>query len=206
MTHPFHHHREHQVEHRRIHKVLEEHGHEAKKHSHGKAFSKVTSKSAAMEHDGMACGGTAAPKRYAKGGRVKHGGKKGGHQTNIAIVVPHHAAGGAPGAPMGGPPPGLPPGGPPGMPPGGAPPGGPPGMPPGGPPGMPPGMMPHARGGAVAKAGGGAIGGEATKANIAKWSARASKNSYASGGGLPTAGAATGVGRLESAEMVKRKK
>ena len=76
-------------------------------------------------------------------------------------------------------------------------------MPPGGPPGMPPpgGMpgMPRARGGRT-------IGGEATKGNIEKWSARASKNSFARGGGLPKAGAATGVGRLEEANMVKRKK
>jgi hypothetical protein len=261
MTHPYHMHREHQVEHRRIHKILEEAPAEHKKHSHSKAFSKVTSKSAAMAHDGMACGGTASPKRYAKGGRVKkaeggptsppggnppprpsgdtkeigdafssmmgskstmarrpgkaaggavgsfakggkvkHGGKKAGHQTNIAIVMPHHPAaatpmpagppGGPAGAMPGGPPP-LPPGGP-----GGAPPGPGPGMPPPG--GMP--GMPRARGGKAY------IAGEASKAaNIGKWSARAHANSYARGGGLPDAGAASGVGREEKAG-VRRKK
>jgi hypothetical protein len=203
MAHPYHAHREHQVEHRRIHKVLEEHGHEAKAHSHSKAFSKVTSKSAAMAHDGLACGGTASPKRYARGGKVpgfaKGGhvkGKKGGHQTNIAIVMPHHPAGG-PTPPMAGPP---------GGPPGGMP-GGPPPLPTGGPPGPGPGMpppggmpgMPRARGGR-------AIGGEATKENISKWSARASANSYASGGRLPDAGSFSGVERKEMTHIMKGKK
>lgn len=48
--------------------------------------------------------------------------------------------------------------------------------------------------------GGRAIGGEATPENLAKWSARAASNSYARGGALPTAGAATGVGRLQKAD------
>jgi hypothetical protein len=205
MAHPYHAHREHQVEHRRIHKVLEEAPAEHKKHSHGNAFSKVNSKSAAMAHDEMACGGTASPKRYARGGKVdgfaKGGhvkGKKGGHQTNIAIVMPHHPAGGmAP--PPGGAPGGMPPGGPPPMPPPGA------GGPPGGPPGMPPpgGMpgMPRARGGRANH-----IGGEATKGNIEKWSARASANSYASGGRLPTAGSFSGVARKQMTHIEKAKK
>lgn len=200
MAHPYHMHREHQVEHRRIHKILEEHGPESKTHSKSHAFSKVTSKSAAEAHDKMACGGS-TPKRYARGGKVKHGK---GHQTNIAIVVPHHpgATGTPPGAgPTGGPPPG----GPPLLPPPGAGPGGPPGMPPpGGPPGMPPPGMPmRAKGGRIAKARGGGIDGESTKANINAWANRASKNSYKRGGRLPDAGAATGVARLEQAGKKK---
>jgi hypothetical protein len=47
--------------------------------------------------------------------------------------------------------------------------------------------------------GGRAIGGDASPENLAKWSARASANSYARGGALPTAGAMTGVGRLQKA-------
>lgn len=194
MAHSHHMHREHQVSHRRVSKILEEHGSEAKMHSKSPAFSKVTSKSAAEAHDKLACGG-AAPKRFARGGKVKHGK---GHQTNIAIVVPHHPATPPGAGPTGGPPPGGPPplggapGGPPGMPPGMAP-------PPGGPPGMPPGMPMRARGGGVKKAGGGSIDGESTKGDIAKWGARAAKNSYFRGG------AATGVGREEKAARMKGK-
>ncbi len=50
----------------------------------------------------------------------------------------------------------------------------------------------YARGGKV-------IGGDATPENIAKWSERAASNSYARGGALPTAGAMSGVGRLQKA-------
>jgi len=179
-------HREHQVSHRRVNKILEEHGPEAKMHAKGHAFSKVTSKTAAENHDNY-CSGGSAPQRYARGGKVKHGK---GHQTNIAIVMPHHPAGMTPptAGPTGGPPPGGPPplaGGPPGMPPGMPPPGA------GGPPGMPPGMPMRARGGRT-------IGGDATKANIKAWSKRASDNSYARGG--MTAGALSGEGRLQKAK------
>jgi hypothetical protein len=77
---------------------------------------------------------------------------------------------------------------------GGPPPMPPPGMPPGGPQGMPPPGM-RARGGRA-----GYIEGESTKANIGKWGARTSKNSYFRGG------AATGVGREEKAGHMKRGK
>lgn len=191
MAHSHHHHREHQVAHRRVHELLKHEPAGAKHHAGGGAFSQVTSKTAAEHHDGHHAPGHKGAKRYARGGKVK-GGK--GHQTNVNIVIPHHQA--AP-PPM--------PGGPPMMPPGGAPggaPGGPPMMPPpgaGGPPGMPPGM--HARGGAVKKAGGGYISGEAKNpANLKKWSKRASDNSYFRGG------AASGVGREEKAEHMKRGK
>ena len=193
MAHSHHMHREHQVSHRRVDHILKHEPEGAKEHAHRPAFSKVTSKTAAVHH-GSKVSGDAAPKRFARGGKVK--GHK-GHQTNI-IVVPHHQAAPSAGpmaAPAGPPPPGagLPP-----RPPMGGPPGAPPGMPPGGPPGMPPGMPPpgmRARGGRT-----GHIDGEATKGNIAKWSKHASKNSYYTGG------AATGVGREEKAHRRARGK
>jgi hypothetical protein len=186
MAHSHHLHREHQVSHRRVHHILKEEPAGAKEHNKSHAFSKVTSKSAAQSHDATyACGGK-TPKRFARGGKVK--GK--GHQTNIAIVVPHHgAAAPAPGGPAGMPPPPM------GGPPGGAP-GGPPMPPPGAggpPPGMPPGMP-------MRKSGGRVIDGESTKGNIEQWSKRASTNSYFRGG------AASGVGREEKAEHQKRRK
>jgi hypothetical protein len=49
------------------------------------------------------------------------------------------------------------------------------------------------------RARGGKIDGEGTKADDKKWSARAKANSYFRGG------AATGVGREEKAEHMKRK-
>jgi hypothetical protein len=179
--HSHHHHREHQVAHRRVAKVLEESHPSADKHAHGGGFSKVTSKSAAMHH-ASSVHGHKAPKRYARGGKVKHEGK-GGHTTNIAIVMPHKGAG--TGAPMAGAPPGgAPPmSGPPPMP------GGPPGA--GGPPGMPP-MPMHKRGGKVHD-------GESTKGNLKEWAARAKGNSFFRGG------AATGVGREEKAAHQRRK-
>ena len=120
--------------------------------------------------------GKKAPGRYARGGKVK------GHRTNIAIVVPQKSSP-TPGPQAGaaGPPPMAAPAPP--MPPPGA--GGPP-------PGGPPGMPMRARGGKVA--------GEATKANVKKWDKHAAANSYKRGGGLPTAGAESGVGRLQKAK------
>jgi hypothetical protein len=187
MAHSHHHHREHQVSHRRVHHILKHEPDGAKQHAHRHAFSKITSKTAAEHHDAQVSGKKAV-KRYKRGGKVK------GHQTNIAIVMPHHQGAPSPGGPgpMAGPPPGLPPGlgGGPGGPP-------PPGAGPGGPP-MPPPMM-HKRGGKV-------IDGESTKADIKKWGKRAKSESYARGGAAwQTAGAATGVGREEQARHMKKK-
>ena len=181
--HSHHHHREHQVGHRRVHHILKGEPAGAKKHNHSHAFSKVTSKSAAEHHNSGGCVGSKAPKRYARGGRTK--GRK-GQQTNIAIVMPHKGQGAPGGLPM---PPGAagPPGGAPPMPL----PGGPPGMPPGGPPPM------RARGGRTKEP---RIDGESTEGNIAAWGKRASANSYFRGG------AASGVGREEKAEHIKRRK
>lgn len=174
-NHPYNQHREQQVAHRRVNTILSGSPAGAKKHAEGQAFSKITSKSAAVRDDDVR--GHSAPKRYASGGKVKAKG-----DTTINIVIP---GGGKP--PM--PPPPMPIGGPPPGPgPGLPPPGGMPGMPPGGPP---PGMP--------MRASGGRVDGLATKAGIAKSAARAKANSYMRGG------AATGVGREEKAESAKRK-
>ena len=61
------------------------------------------------------------------------------------------------------------------------------------PPGMPAGPQLRARGGRT-------IDGEATEGNIKAWGKRASANSYFRGG------AASGVGREEKAEHIKRRK
>lgn len=124
-NHPYNQHREQQVAHRRVDTILNGSPSGAKQHAQGPAYSKITSKSAAMRDDDVR--GHSAPSRFARGGKVRGKG-----DTNIAIVMP---GGGKPplagGAPMLGPPPGAP-----GIPPPGAmppPPGGPP-MPMGGPP------------------------------------------------------------------------
>lgn len=155
MAHPYHSHREYQASHRRVGTRLKDHPDGATKHATGKAFSNVTSKTAAASHDSKV-EGKSSPKRYARGGKVK------GSTTNIAIVLPG-GKGEAPDMPMP-----MPPmaGGPPPMPG----PGGPPGMPPGLPPGMP------------MRASGGRVGGESTKENIAKMASRAKANSYFRGG------------------------
>ena len=153
-NHPYNQHREQQVAHRRVNTILNGSPAGAKKHAEGHAFSKLTSKSAAARDDEVA--GKSAPKRFARGGKVKGKG-----DTNIAIVLP--GGGKGDGMPMaGGPPmpgPGLPP------------PGGMPGMPPGGPP---PGMP--------MRASGGRIGGTATEGNLKQWGKRAAANSYFRGG------------------------
>lgn len=109
--HPFHAHREYQASHRRVGERLKGEPEGATKHATGKAFSNVTSKTAAASHDSKV-EGKSSPKRYARGGKVK------GSTTNIAIVLPG-GKGEAPDMPMppmaGGPPP-MPPGMPPGMP------------------------------------------------------------------------------------------
>lgn len=186
MAHSHHGHREHQVAHRRVGHILKDEPSGAKKHADGGAFSKVTSKSAAESHDSKVAG-QSSPKRYARGGKVK------GSTTNIAIVLPG-AGKGAPGAGPAGALAAAPP-----MPPMGGPggPGGPGPMAP--PPGMPPGLPMRASGGRVKKASGGSIDGEDTEADQKAWSKRAKDNSYFRGG------AATGVGRQEKAERMKRK-
>lgn len=186
MAHSHHNHREQQVAHRRVDKILSGSPPGAKQHAMGDAFSKITSKTAAVQGNVQKPGGNKGPpSRYARGGKVG--------QTNIAIIVPSKGGPGdspTPGGPPPMPPPmaGPPPGGPPMMPPPGA--GGPP---PGGPP-----MPMRARGGKIA-------GGEAAKAsNLNAYSARAKKNSYASGGKIK-GGAGSGVGRLDKAHRNKSK-
>lgn len=182
MAHSHHMHREYQQSRRRVGEILKDEPAGAKKHATGKAFSRVTSKTAAEDHD-IKPFGSSSPKRYARGGKVK------GNTTNIII-----AGGGGQKQPMpmpmpvpAGPPPGA--GGPPpGMPPGGPPPGAG-GPPPGGPP------MP------MRKSGGRIKGGTSTKANIDAMAKRAKDNSYARGG--MTAGALSGVGRLQKARKAK---
>lgn len=223
MTHPYHQHREYQVSHRRVHPLLKEHPAGSTQHATGKAFSNVTSKKGAEQHDAkvtghkgrkrLARGGAAKHsdekedralikkmliehekkegEGYARGGRTKH---KGGNQTNVAIVMPKGATDGAGPLPKFGGLPGAGPGVPP-LPPGAGP-GGPPGMP----PGLPPGPPMRASGGRVKKAHGGSIAGESTEANIKKWGKRTAANSYFRGG------AATGVGREEKAEHMKRRR
>lgn len=130
--------------------------------------------------------GKARLDKRARGGGVKHGGKK-GHKTHINIVVAPKGGDAAvppPGAGAGGPPPGGPmiPPGPMAPPPGplGA---GPPGM--GGPPGM--------------KRGGGVPRGISSKANLEHWSNRAKSNTkYERGGKVKMHGGAdSGIGRLD---------
>lgn len=177
-NHPYNQHREQQVAHRRVSTILNGSPAGAQKHAKGHAFSKITSKSAAARDDEVV--GHAAPKRYARGGKVKHsdeaqdrklitkmmaehertegekgyarGGKVKGNTTNIIIAS----------QPKDGPTPMPVP-----MPMGGPPPGGPPMGPPPGAGGPPPGMPMRARGGRI------------------------------------TAGAETGVGRLQKARRAK---
>lgn len=174
MAHPHHLHREHQVSHRRVHHILKDEPESQKEHFKSHAFSKVTSKTAAEHHDDVA--GAKRPKRYARGGKVK------GNGPTTNIIIASKPAGGTTPPVIAPPAAGPGPGGPP-MPPGPPPPGA------GGPP---PGMPMRARGGKV-------IEGASTKADIKKWSKRASENSYFRGG------AATGVGREEKANRARRK-
>lgn len=204
MAHPYHMHREHQVSHRRVSPLLKAEPSGATKHANSPAFSKVTSKTAAESHNRIS--GNSSPKRYARGGKVKHsdeaedrklitkmlkeheskegegyarGGRTKGNTTNIIIASQPKEA---PTPPM---PMALPPGPPPGGPPMGPPPGGPP-------PGMP------------MRASGGRVEGTTTKGNLSGWANRAAKNSYAKGGRI-TAGAESGVGRLQKANRQRGK-
>lgn len=185
MSHPYAKHNEQHKSHTRVGHILKGHGQGAAKHAIGGAFSRVASKSAAVDHEQKA-GGDKKPGRFARGGKVKHK----GHQTNIIIAGPRSPS--SPGAAdlQAGAPPPIPTGAP-------APPpmAGPPGA--AGGPGGPPPMPMRARGGKV--------GGDATAGNIKKLGQRAAKNSYARGGAAKmTAGALSGVGRLEQAGKKKR--
>lgn len=162
-NHPYNQHREQQVAHRRVDTILKGSPAGATKHAQGHAFSKVTSKSAAVRDDDIK-GSRSKPQRYARGGKVKG-------NTTVNIVIP---GGGMPKPPMPGPMAGPPPpgGGPPMMPP--PPMGGPP---PGGPPGMP------------MRASGGRIkGGGMEKAQVKQSTARAKANSYLTGGAITGVG------------------
>jgi hypothetical protein len=180
MSHPYHEHREHPKGHSRVKHIMKSGG--IASHSDEAADKKLFSK-LINEHEKkeMKVEGKVKHSRFARGGKVKH--KKDGHHTNIAIVVPQKGGANPPSDAMG-PQAGAPP-----LPPS---PMGAPALPPGLPPGGPPGMPMRARGGKV-------IGGDASAENLKKWSQRASHNSYARGGRLPTAGAMTGVGRLQKA-------
>ncbi len=172
MAHPYKQYHEDKVAHRRVSKILSS--------GDTSAAHEVTKDIYPGIHGGGHAGsatkvpGKKKPGRFARGGKVK------GHRTNIAIVVPQKASPPTPAGPQAGaaPPPMAAPA--------------PPMPPPGGPPGMPPGMPMRARGGKVA--------GEATKGNVKAWGKRATKNSMARGGALPTAGAESGVGRLQKAK------
>lgn len=133
-NHPYNNHREQQVAHRRVGTILGGSPPGAMKSVQGPAFSKITSKSAAMRDDDIRGPGS-APDRFARGGKVKG-------NTTVNIVIPGGGAGAPPKPPMPmpGPMAGPPPGGPPPMPP--PPMGGPP-------PGMPPGMPMRAKGGRI---------------------------------------------------------
>lgn len=109
MAHSHNQHREHQVSHRRVREILKGEPAGAMQHSKSNAFSKVTSKSAAANHD-RTIEGKSSSNRYARGGKVG--------TTNIIIATgdkdqpaPMPMApppGPPPGPPMGGPPPGMP--------------------------------------------------------------------------------------------------
>ncbi len=175
MAHPYAAHAEHKKGHERVKHIMKSGG---AAHSDAAADKKLFSKLIAEHEKGEAkVEGRKGPSRFARGGKVH----KGKNQTNIAIVVPQKSESPASG-PQAGPVP--PTAGPAAM---------PPPMPPGagGPPGMPPPPM---------RASGGRVGGDSSKENLKGWSDRAKANSYARGGRLPTAGAESGVGRLQKAK------
>src|SRR5215471_15532559 len=128
MAHLFHSHSEHRHGRSRAHHILKGSGHKrggAAHHADAAADRKLFRSMMAEQQDGSAVPGAKRGGRYARGGRTRKA-DKGGHHTNIAVVVPQGKPGGAPGGPpvppmpplaggppppgIGGPPPGLPPG------------------------------------------------------------------------------------------------
>lgn len=168
-NHPYNQHREQQVAHRRVDVILKGEPSGSKKHAQGHAFSKITSKSAAVRDDDIRGKGS-KPGRYARGGKVKG-------NTTVNIVIP---GGGQPKPPM-----------PMGAPMGGPPPGGPMGAPPMPPPGPPPGMPMRASGGRIKQGGG------MEKAMVAKSAARAKKNSFFRGGAATGVGREEKAARMK---------
>lgn len=89
--HPYNKHREQQVAHRRVGTILNGSPSGAQQHSKGSAFSKITSKSAAVSSDSIS--GRSSAKRYARGGKVK---KADGGPTRISKTLasmPHETEG-----------------------------------------------------------------------------------------------------------------
>src|SRR5882724_11090433 len=68
-NHPYNNHREQQVAHRRVGTILSGSPSGAEKHAKGHAFSKLTSKSAAVRDNEIT--GNKSPQRFARGGNVK---------------------------------------------------------------------------------------------------------------------------------------
>jgi len=176
MVHPYAKHSEHHKSRHRVGHIMRSGG--AAKHDDVAADKKLFAKLIA-QHDrqeGERVGGRVKAKRFARGGKVRHG--KGKHQTNIAIVVPHRSpppTGAGPQAGAGA--------GPPAMPapaPGGLPPGGPGGGPPAGiippPAGGAPGMPPMRRGGRIHKADGGGTKDKSDASSLAESAAKGGSN------------------------------
>ncbi len=196
MAHPYQQHRGKHHSRARVHKVFG--GSVGKKppQHDDEAADKALFKKLIHQHELKTHGSKSKPRmdKYARGGKVKHGGK--GHHTKINIVVaPKGGGADVPPPPMAGPPVGGPSmAGPPAAPMVPKVPMKPPAGPMGGgmPIGMPPGGM--KRGGGVKPR-----NGIASSENLKDWANYASKNTrYERGGKVPMkAGADSGEGRLQ---------